>query len=211
MPEERIDLGALRAPEGYFLLRDNPVVPFVGAAANGDYRHRFSYRDSAPTIRESVVDMVRRARHKVFIASFRIGDKELLDALFAAVDRLRGGVYVITSWTEDRLRSGLAALEDDAEADLAAQRHRFDDMTRRGIALRGHEQCHAKFVVVDDEVALVSSANLETSALADRKERKVTGESGAVVTDRVEVWPGSSPGSGTPAVRGRPCPAPSTP
>jgi hypothetical protein len=47
--------------------------------------------------------------------------------------------------------------------------------------VRGHENCHAKFVVVDDEVAWVGSANLETRAFT------LVGEAGVVLDDSRSV------------------------
>jgi phosphatidylserine/phosphatidylglycerophosphate/cardiolipin synthase-like enzyme len=185
--KSRLDVGAMTVPGGYFLLRDTKSVPFTATTEPDDYRHVFSYRDSEPAIQQTAIDLVRKARRKIFLASFRIGDKELLDALFDAVKRLRGGVYVITAWSDQGLRKGLAALEDDTTADAAAQKHRFDQMAEAGIFVRGHDNCHAKFLVVDDEAALVSSANLESSALIDRPERKVTGESGVLMNDPEEA------------------------
>ncbi|SNT48147.1 Phosphatidylserine/phosphatidylglycerophosphate/cardiolipin synthase [Asanoa hainanensis] len=185
---EELDLGAVTAPEGYFLLRQAPGRPFLDAPdTDQEYRHRFTYRDSTNSIRRTAIELIQDARHKIFLASFRIGDRELLEALFAAVDRLRGGVYVITSWTEQSLTRDLSTLEDIDEVDVQAQKKRFDELTRRGIALRGHEGCHAKFLVVDDTVALVSSANLETSALVDTKRKRATGENGVVIGDPAEV------------------------
>jgi phosphatidylserine/phosphatidylglycerophosphate/cardiolipin synthase-like enzyme len=182
-PDDRLDLGAMSVPGGFFLLRDVRPAPFTATPQPGQHRHVFSYRESEPSIQQAAVELVRGARKKIFLASFRIGDKALLNALFEAVDRLQGGVYVITAWNERSLSRGLSALEEDAGADIAAQRHRFEEMTKRGIFVRGYDNCHAKFLVVDDEAALVSSANLETSALIDRRERKVTGESGILLTD----------------------------
>ncbi|MEN3612268.1 phosphatidylserine/phosphatidylglycerophosphate/cardiolipin synthase family protein [Plantactinospora sp. ZYX-F-223] len=187
LPEE-LDLGAVTAPEGYFLLRNAPGQPFLDAPdADREYRHRFTYRGSVTSIRRAAIELIQGARHKIFLASFRIGDRELLDALFAAVDRLHGGVYVVTSWTEQSLKRDLSSLEDVDEVDVQAQKKRFDELTRRGIALRGHEGCHAKFLVVDDSVALVSSANLETSALVDTERKRATGENGVLVGDPAEV------------------------
>ncbi|MFG1951909.1 phosphatidylserine/phosphatidylglycerophosphate/cardiolipin synthase family protein [Micromonospora sp. NPDC048830] len=188
MPEH-LDLGSLVAPEGYFLVReDAEPTPFVAAPdAGGPYEHRFTYRGSDTSIKRAAVELIASARRKVFLASFRIGDRDLLDALLAAVDRLRGGVYVITSWTEDSMRRDLASVEDVEDIDVQAQKKQFDQLTRRGIALRGHEDCHAKFLVVDDHRALVSSANLETSALADTPRKRATGENGVLLTDPAEV------------------------
>jgi len=78
------------------------------------------------------------------------------------------------------LRRGLAETEPDdspGAADKRAHHKRFEDMTRRGIAVRGHEDFHAKFIVTDDRLALVCRANLETRAF------DTTGENGAVVTE----------------------------
>lgn len=185
---DELDLGALRSPDGYFLTAGTPFSPYA-ASADGDpaYQHRFTYRESESSLKQAAIDLINGAQRKIFLASFRIGDRDLLNALFDAVDRLCGGVYIITSWTEASLRRDLADLEDMDGVDIQAQKKRFNELTRRGIALRGHEQCHAKFLVVDDDTALISSANLETSALADQPERPATGENGVVVADATEV------------------------
>jgi phosphatidylserine/phosphatidylglycerophosphate/cardiolipin synthase-like enzyme len=189
MPE--LDLGALRLTHGMYLLNPARSTPFIGQPdGRSPYQHRFSYRHSATSIADAAIEIVRSARRKVFLASFRIGDGPLLDALYDAVHRLRGGVYVITSWDAKALKKGMAELgdaEELTEDDIKAQNKRFDDMTRRGVIVRGHPNCHAKFLLADDAIALVSSANLETSALRDRPRRAVTGESGAVLTDIDEV------------------------
>ena len=182
-----VDIGARRLEGGYFLVRGPAPRPFPGhaAPADGPYRHCFTYERSSrtdrQTIKNALLELLHGARRKVFITSFRIGDKDLIAALEAAARRLRGGVYVITELDLDSLRRGLAEMEDDAEADLQAQQKDFHAMTQQGIYVRGHRDCHAKFAVVDDEKALVSSANLETNAF------EKTGESGVVVGDRAEV------------------------
>lgn len=186
--DDELDLGALRSPDGFFLPDGTPFAPFAaGPAGDLAYQHHFTYRESENSLKRAAIDLISRARRKVFLASFRIGDRDLLQALFDAANRLSGGVYIITSWTETTLRRDLSNAEDMDGVDVQAQKKRFDELTRRGIALRGHEQCHAKFLVVDDEAALVSSANLESSALADQPGRSATGENGVVVADASEV------------------------
>ena len=188
------DLGALTYPEGYFLLREpaasrSPYRP-GHAPDNRPYRHVFTYAGSRPVIKEAALDLLASARRKVFLASFFVGEPDLLEALYAAASRLRGGVYVISALDEMSLRRGLERTEaaDAPDAgDFRARNKRFEDMTSRGIAVRGHANCHAKFLIVDDRIALVSSANLETPALVDARDRGATGESGAVVTDPDEV------------------------
>jgi cardiolipin synthase A/B len=186
---DELDLGAVRVPDSYFLPGSHRLTPYLADAIDtGAYRHCFTYRGSDESIRTAAVELIRSAERKIFLASFRIGDRPVLDALFDAANRLCGGVYVVTGWNEATLHRGFSEIEDMDDADVKAQNKRFDELTRRGIAIRGHEQCHAKFLVVDDETALVSSANLETSALADRPGKKrATGESGVVLNDPQEV------------------------
>jgi phosphatidylserine/phosphatidylglycerophosphate/cardiolipin synthase-like enzyme len=189
----KLNLAGLTMSEGFFLLRRPEVtgLPFqagdqdaVQGGATSSYRHVFTYRDSPQTIKDAAIKVVDSALQKVFLASFLLGDIDLLEALYRAADRLRGGVYVISALDEKSLRRGLAETEpDDAPeaADRRAHNKRFEDLTERGIAVRGHEDFHAKFIVADDRIALVSSANLETRAF------ETTGENGAVVTDPGEA------------------------
>ena len=190
---ERIDLGAGRAEGGYFLLRGHQAKPFDAElrSQSASERFCFTYQKSRCSIEEELLAIVRSARRKIFITSFRIGDKRLFDALYEAAERLRGGVYVITALDENSLSEGLKELDElpgGGEAPtLDSLKANFADMTRRGIYVRGHSSCHAKFVVVDDEAALVSSANLETAALRGSVKRGATGECGVVLHNGSEV------------------------
>ncbi|MFF5113593.1 phosphatidylserine/phosphatidylglycerophosphate/cardiolipin synthase family protein [Streptosporangium sp. NPDC000509] len=183
---DQIDLGELTFDEGFFLLRNarrthGSYSP--GEDAPGGYRHVFTYAGSRKTIKEAALELIGRARDKVFVASYLLGEKDLLEALYAAAHRLRGGVYVISELSGQSLRRRLAELEDERDPDDAAriQRKHFAELTRRGIAVRGHPNCHAKFVVVDDRFALISSANLDTNGLNS------IGENGVVIDEPAEV------------------------
>jgi phosphatidylserine/phosphatidylglycerophosphate/cardiolipin synthase-like enzyme len=187
---EPLDISALPV-DGCFFLRNRTSAPadFSGTSP-GAYQHVYTYWESARTIRSELEAMISGAKHKIFIASYLLGDAALLDALAATASRLLGGVYVITQLDERRLAQGLRELADGGDpgagnrsidAAVQTQKKRFDQMTRNGIYVRGHLNCHAKFVVVDDETALVTSANLMTSAL------DFTGENGVVITDQTQV------------------------
>jgi phosphatidylserine/phosphatidylglycerophosphate/cardiolipin synthase-like enzyme len=188
-----LDLGAIRSRDGWFLPRLRRPAPeeqaFVPEKDGSDATWRFcsTFRESPPTLRDAVLEIIRGARKKVFVTSFILGDDMLTEALVATANRLRGGVYVISELSERSLRRGLAELADKEERGketgpkVAAEKKRFMSLTRQGVAVRGHENCHAKFVVVDDAVAWVGSANLETRAFTQ------VGEAGVVTTDHAEV------------------------
>ena len=182
-----LDLGAMVYDGGFFLKHEkaSPPSPYIpgDAVAGQPYRHIFTYTGSGSTIREAALELIRSARHKVFVASFLLGEDRLLEALFDTASRLRGGVYVVSELSDKSLRQKLAELEDSPDPDAAVRTHKkdFAELTRHGVAVRGQPDCHAKFLVVDDRVALVSSANLDTGGLTR------TGENGAVITDAAEV------------------------
>jgi phosphatidylserine/phosphatidylglycerophosphate/cardiolipin synthase-like enzyme len=177
-----VDLGALTVADGYFLRRANQLgrTPFApSAAARNDLQHSFTYRAGNSTSREDVVRLIDGARRKVFVASFFIGDAAVREALYRAAERLRGGVYVISAMTEKDLARAIGEADEDEKIDRKIEKKNFEELTNHGIAVRGYEGCHAKFVVVDDRAALVTSANLVTNGLDH------TGENGVLIGDPV--------------------------
>ncbi len=185
---DTIDVGAVKASEGFFLLREHEHSPWQTRPDSADgWRFCSTFRESAPDLRNAVFDLIRKAKRKVFITSFILGDDELIDLLAATARRLTGGVYVISGLNERSLRAGLEELADRDERNeeitrkVEAEKKRFVSLTNNGVAVRGHDNCHAKFVVVDDEVAWVGSANLETRAFTR------VGEVGVVLDDPQSV------------------------
>ncbi|MEV0392000.1 phospholipase D-like domain-containing protein [Polymorphospora rubra] len=188
--DDVIDLGALPVSGAYFLARPEVPTrtPFLAApgpaTADGTdpaYRHCWTYAGGGSTIRRELVEMLDGARRKVFVASFFLGDAEVRAALCRAAERLRGGVYVISALDDRSLNRAINEVDDQQPVDKQTEQKRFEELTRQGIWVRGYEGCHAKFAVVDDQVALVSSANLTTHAL------DVTGENGVVVRAAADV------------------------
>jgi phosphatidylserine/phosphatidylglycerophosphate/cardiolipin synthase-like enzyme len=173
-----VDLGTLVVTGGFFVYRldaphRTPFVPTAGASQ--PYRHSLTYSGGGSTSRADVLELIDSARRKVFVASYFIGDAEVREALCRAAERLRGGVYVISAMTDRDLKRAINEVGEHRQVDEKIERKRFEELTKHGIAVRAYEGCHAKFAVVDDRVALVSSANLTTDGL------DTTGENGVVV------------------------------
>lgn len=184
-PADTIDLGARVVPGGFFLARpDAPARTRFTPSAAGDgagYRHCFTYAGGGSTIQEELITMINGAREKVFVATLYLGDAKLREALVRAADRLRGGVYVVAALDNKGLDQAINETDDLTDVDKQTEYRNFKEITTRGIYVRGYPGLHAKYVVVDDAVAVVSSANLATRAFHQ------TGENGVVVTARADV------------------------
>jgi len=181
MPDH-IDIGSMQLSEGYFLVRPRSQKADINdmdvRMTSGRFCYTYANRSS---IKSDVLKMIKEAKKKIFLASFLIGDTDLMEALYEAVRRLRGGVYIITALDENSLRRGLEDIEDSTSSDLQTQKKNFQALTSRGIYVRGHGECHAKFMVIDDSIAIVTSANFVSNAF------EKTGECGVIVTEPTEV------------------------
>jgi phosphatidylserine/phosphatidylglycerophosphate/cardiolipin synthase-like enzyme len=116
-------------------------------------------------IRDLLITQIRAASSKVLFCSFLFADEDIVQALCEAAERLQGGVYILTALGK-HLRAEVLELDDEVDAQTAKQRERaqrHDEHLRRlaraGAWLRSAEDCHAKFCVVDDACAIVTSAN----------------------------------------------------
>jgi phosphatidylserine/phosphatidylglycerophosphate/cardiolipin synthase-like enzyme len=125
--------------------------------------------------------MIRRAKQRVFVASFFIGDLAVLNELISAAERLRGGVYVITALDEESLRKGLAKGKDPGKEPPEQRQKDFRRLTSSGIYVRCHESCHAKFAVVDNSIALAGSANFVKNGFES------AGEADLIIRDPFQV------------------------
>lgn len=177
-----LDLSDTVVPGGFFVLNRRAIKAFHGwpAVDNDAYACLGTYRDSGSPLREALVTAIQQAKQRVFVAAFLIGDEVVIKALAEAADRLRGGVYVITNLDERSLERGMQDYQDDDLTD-DFRKKQFERLTTRGVYVRGHESCHAKFAVVDDEVAIIGSANFDSRGF------EWSGELDVVVRNRVEV------------------------
>lgn len=143
------------------------------------------------TVHDALVALIDSASERVFVCSFLLGGEAVRDALRRAVQRLRGHVYVITALDDKALQRSLAQELDEIDQDaLKRERKSFEALTRHGVYVRGAENCHAKFCIVDDRAALVGSANFDPNGLdLDERGAIPCGELGLVLESPERVSP----------------------
>ncbi|WP_437802529.1 phospholipase D-like domain-containing protein [Sorangium sp. So ce693] len=173
-----VALGAERLA-GMFFVPGAPMLPawiepdpLPGPTAAGPIAHvATTGPDPNAPLRAALLDLIERAEEKVFLASFLFADRAVAEALARKAERLRGGVYVLTAL--DRSFPMDVGEPDDDEPGKREQIDRnrrlqhFDNLrtlARAGAWLRSAADLHAKLCVVDDRVALVTSANATEAA-----------------------------------------------
>ena len=152
---------------------------------------RMTVPERSCSLQEALIALIDSATKRVFVCSFLLGGEAVRDSLRRAVQRLRGHVYVITALDDNSLQRSLAYDFDEIDQEaLRRERKSFEAITWHGIYVRGAENCHAKFCIVDDRAALVGSANFDPNGL-DLKEGGAIpcGELGLVLENPERVAP----------------------
>ncbi len=141
------------------------------------------------TIRDALIALIDSATQRVFVCSFLVGGEAMRDVLRRAAQRLCGHVYVVVALDEKSLQRGLELEPNQVDPDdLKREIKNFEALTRHGIYVRGAENCHAKFCIVDDRAALVGSANFDPNGLGEEG-GVPCGELGIVIDGSERVAP----------------------
>lgn len=167
--------------EGVWFLKAEPRGTRYGWYDTGrpDLIH-FGTDDVArvPYIRDRLLIGIADAKEKILFASYLFADDLIVEALCAAARKLRGGVYVLTALGNHIKKQRDIEEIDEKEAERSERHHEhLRRLAEAGVWLRSTEDCHAKFMVVDDALAVVTSAN----ATQDAYERNP--EDGVASTD----------------------------
>lgn len=183
----RIDIGAIPLSEGYFLARPDWAQPAgqksfacISHKTDAEFLHVHPEL-STSDLKSALLELIKKARRKVFVVSFILTDKDIVQALREKADQLNGCVYVVTCLDEQRLREGLDDDDNDPESSASRQMDCRKSLTEGGVWLRGCGECHAKYALADDEVAVVSTSNFEERPLTQG------GETGIRLSNREEV------------------------
>lgn len=179
------DYPGLYCPRGELPLSgDARYLPDTGA--DGSDRARVIYSDprqheSSSEGYVSTIALVRAARHSVKITnSYFVPSRRLRKHLRAAARR---GVQVTV--VTNSLQS------TDAWYMYYASLNYYEELLGAGIEIRqyrGTETMHAKTMVIDDELALIGSYNLDPRSVKSNSEAMILVRDGSAVTESVEQF-----------------------
>lgn len=170
MQKHKIEYGNSIIDGGLFLRRQTAksVLPEYEDGRGELFKHLSTFSGKS-TIKESLIGFLKNARRYVFFTSFLIQDEQIVENLIEAARRLKGHVYVLTTLKNQDF-DAIASLEDDVhneQGDFKEHIKYIQELVRYGIPVKARKDCHAKFAVIDDEYAIVTSANSAPTCFTD--------------------------------------------
>lgn len=169
---KRVDIGAIKLSEGYFLGRPKwretgktEVLTGDSLDAETAFLHVHPELPSS-NLKAGLLELIKQAKNKVFVVSFIISDEDIVDALIEKAGELKGRVYVVSCLDDRILQQGLAE-EDVTDSTASRQMKCRQRLTEGGVWFRGYGDCHAKYAMADDRVAIVCTSNFEKYPLTD--------------------------------------------
>jgi len=195
MPQYKIHYGNSTIDGGLFLRRQmsQTEMPHYQDGQGQRFRHLSTFSGKS-TIKEGLIDLLNGAKEYIFFASFLIQDDDIIRSLINSVKRLRGHVYVLTTLKDSDFNS-LGLLESQINDD----QWNFKDhikcvqkLVHHGISVKARKDCHAKFAVIDDKYAIVTSANSVPTCFGDVPQksgriREANPENGVLIELPLEV------------------------
>ncbi|MBI9017060.1 MAG: phosphatidylserine/phosphatidylglycerophosphate/cardiolipin synthase family protein [Phycisphaerae bacterium] len=195
MPKYNINYGDAQIDGGLFLKRKSVVSSSLEYKdGEGDQFKHLSTFSGRSTIKESIIAALKNAKRYVFFTSFLIQDEQIIESLIDCVKRLKGHVYVLTT-LKDRDFDELAVMKGEGDFDQWNFKEHMEgikELVRNGISVKARKDCHAKFVVIDDKYAIITSANSVPTCFADIPQkngfvREANPENGVLIEMHLEV------------------------
>ena len=125
-------------------------------------------------IEKKIVEIIYKAKKKIFLCSFLINSEPVVEALLKKASELKGHIYCITAININYIKYLY-----DKDIEPYFEKYNFkalerlsgnDEQINSAIAIRGNQNAHAKFIIIDDEEAFITSANFTKSSFRDAPE-----------------------------------------
>lgn len=170
MPKYKVKYGNSIIDGGLFLKRKS-IEPASLKYRDGEgelFKHLSTFSGKS-TIKENFIEALKNAKRYIFFTSFLIQDEQIVESLIEAVRRLNGHVYILTTLKSQDFDAIVSSEEGAYDEQWNFKEHIkcIQELVRNGISVKARKDCHAKFAVIDDEYAIVTSANSVPTCFTD--------------------------------------------
>jgi len=144
------------------------------------------------SIESKILEMIDLAKKRIFLCSFLINSELIVDALLKKAYELRGHVYCLTAIDENFIKyvydENLEPIYEKYNFKALQRLSGNDANTHSSIAIRGHKNAHAKFIIIDNDEAFITSANFTHSSFKESVEIGFHSKNQDIVSPLVQLF-----------------------
>ena len=125
------------------------------------------------TIKESIISLIRQSTTSIKLCSFILSDPEIYSELNEVLGKREVAVFILTQLDDKKMSTSFLSEEEISENFNQNHIDYISKLYTNGAHLRAAKSAHAKFIISDNEVALLMSANITTPSLNENPESGV--------------------------------------
>lgn len=128
------------------------------------------------SLKEEIIKLIKSAEKNIYLSTWLLNLEEVKDALLKKASELRGHIYCLMAIERNNFRYQLSpAYKNSIESEIDDLQEKYNFKALKelsgsnslgsAVEIRGHSNCHAKFLVIDEKIMLICSANFTHSSL----------------------------------------------
>lgn len=128
------------------------------------------------SLKEEIIKLINSAEKNIYLSTWLLNLEEVKDALLKKASVLKGHIYCLMAIERNNFRYQLSpAYKNSIESEIDDLQEKYNFKALKelsgsnslgaAVEIRGHSNCHAKFLVIDEKIMLICSANFTHSSL----------------------------------------------
>lgn len=122
------------------------------------------------SIKESIIQLIRTAKNSIKLCSFIISDPDIYLELNEVLNDRQVAVFILTQLDNSKMLTSFLSEEEISENFNQNHIDYISKLYTNGAHIRAAKSAHAKFIMTDDEEALLMSANITPPSLNENPE-----------------------------------------
>lgn len=167
---------------GYFIKRDD-ISPRTYETIDGLY----VTNEFEQSIKSKILEIIESSTYSIKLCSFIVSDPDIYSSLMDKLKSSETAIFILTQLDENKLSASLIA-EDLSENFNQKHIDYIGRLYESGAHVRAAKSAHAKFIISDNNDALIMSANITTPSLMTNPESALLVENKEDVSDLVELF-----------------------
>ena len=135
-----------------------------------------------PELKSAMIASIEEATSYIKICSFIITDRDIIDCLIKRLAKHDIAVFILTQLDDSKFSTSFLTDEEILENRSQVHLDTIAILSDGGAHIRAAESVHAKFMIVDGEYTILTSANLTTPSLNENPETGVILKEGCSLT-----------------------------